>query len=773
MNKAKWNLEIFDNQCIKIYQIYADIDNSEASAEDVALRMNILSHQISYQKVPAFFLENQLKYFETMEKKNFCIAFDVFNQFDEISIPYWCKFQSIEWHPSEMYEKDIVELFQKALTLYYLYALHEYSPFYFTSFLFIEEDPVSYEPFFFKPMPVLHQGKLGVRHINHFDETTIPNTPELLKPGSSVLICPNELPYTILSVNSDSFTIQIPDGNITLYEFENTDFLVLTKYSRNFLKSKSTPKRISSNEKISSEFAPIQTFSFTPTNFKDFYEANFVINDDENTANWNSQNQTILEDAPYTVEDLIKDQCSSEAMKESIKRYAGKIPIPIKRNPLMRHTIMITPIDLNLGFPTAKLQIISPKFQIINEFNYDQFYPPNLKVIEKESVQIIQADRIFDQWVENCRCPLSGSKDLHYLIFCETDQSKQQVLDYIHLVSSSYTKFRLGKMTPANQPEEILSPSGNEALEDTIVKYLDGNTTLDFANNKYIIFVISDNNFDSIMKGYFVFVRPEWVKSPNLTDIDSIGFQIYARIRELRSEPFGSFEITSCFDKIVPPADNLFFNMRYQPPFILSTDNPFVLHVALDLKSQVAVYSDHECLMLKIDKIQNFDSIKNYAKGIPSILGVNSIETVITIFTESMPQNILNRIQNEMSELDCTILSLFPMTGIQVSDEMGTDGIVEISESRFNFTGVRPDSTVLVVSPTLESYKISIYGGTSDKLRSIARNFVDLSWVSVKPGMPRRTTSLPPHIVGLVKGCFPDLKDLTPLDFLPPKNLDF
>lgn len=773
MSRAKWNLKILDNQSIKIYQIYADIDSSEASLEDIALRMDILAHQLSYQSAPAFFHDTPLKYFPEIEKRPVCVVFDAYDKFKKLEIPFWSKYSMIEWDLNTMYEKQLVNIFQKALTSYYLYQFQDLSPHYFTSFLFIEEDPVLFEPFYFKPVPVLHNGQIGVRFLTNIDDSSIANAIELAQVGSSILISPNELPFNIVTLSADSFTIQNSDGNFITYEIASTDFIILTKFSKNFLESKHATKRTNSTYHYSAEFAPIQTFSFTPTNFKDFYQANFVVNDDDNANSWTAQNQTYLEDGPYTVDMILNDQCQSPEIRKAIRKYSGKQYYPIKFDPLMRHTITISAVDLNFGFPSPKIRIQLPSINLDNEFTYESFNIPYLKLVEDDTVRPIQADYVFDNWIEYRRAPLSGAKDLHYIIFCEDDQYKLQILDYIHLISSSYIKYRLGKLTPASKPEDLITPSGNETLEIAIAKFLQGNTIQDFVHNKYVIFIVSDSNFENNIRGYSVFLRPNWIFSPNSNDIDAMCFQIYSKVRELRTEPYGSFEITAKLDKNSSPANNLFFNMRYQPPYILSTMEPFVLHVGLDLRNHVVVYSDHECQMLKIETIENFDSIKNYVSGIPSILNVPSIETVITVFTESLSAPIIERIRGEMVGINCSILSFFPMTDVQVSEDMKNDGILEISENIFNSSALKPDFSVLIVSSSLESYKLSIYGGTLDKLKSIARNFIDLSWVSIKPGMPKRTTSFPPHMVGLMKGCYPDLADLSPLSFLPPKCLDF
>ena len=98
MEHAKWNLDLFGVQSIRIAQISFISDQSQTSSQEKKLeeenrkRLLVLSHQICYFGTPSFYFEELPEYtvcFPDSKEKSVVMVYDYFSNFDDFKLPLW------------------------------------------------------------------------------------------------------------------------------------------------------------------------------------------------------------------------------------------------------------------------------------------------------------------------------------------------------------------------------------------------------------------------------------------------------------------------------------------------------------------------------------------------------------------------------------------------------------------------------------------------------------------------------------------------------------
>ena len=808
MQSGEWNLQIIGSS-IKVYFIYPleDIEDDD----EIQIRMFLLSHQISFNGIPSIFLEklppDPLFSNSEIRKTPIIACFDIDGKMAELCIPEWTNLIETEWTMPAMYRQCLVDIFQRALTLYFLYKLFEFSPIYFTSFLYFEDDPVyNVSGFFVKYCPVLHNNEIGIRTVVHNDPTVICNNPRALPKAKFVLVSPYEHTFSVRGVSGDTLTLQKMDSVIQHVPISSSKFVILTEFSKNFIKGSDTIKQKPIQTTVKCSFEPLKTFTYKEEEWTDFFHKYFFLSDEDTQTESKNEGESVIEDAPSTSYDYLTEQCETcilhsdahdenpELRKKAVKRQletifsvvGSEVVFPPSYQPIiMKNINSLSPIDFNFGFPSARIEKhISDFTGQISEFNYEPLQIPKLSVVQEESVTQIDANSIFDGWVENRRAPLSGQKNLHYRIFGEDSISQTQAIDYTRMIAESYTKHRLGTFVP-KVPDQIKTCT-KESLEQNVLAFVKENKGDEFHSEKDVLVIITDNNFEDKIdriRCYSLFIRPKWIINPKTAQIDALAFQMYTKIRVFLPAPFGSFELTEqkkgifeCIDtSSVTPATTLFFGVRLTPPYTLPVYDELSIHIAILNHEQrmIAVFTDSTAQALQPVLINDFNGIRSYISGTANLTGKSISETTVTVYADSITNEFYQRLKAGLSGLPVTILSLFPLTILQVRSLPDTDFIVDASEVPFDNGTAIPSFRCIVGSSTLQSYTLAIYDGSQEKLHAVAREFSQMSWVSVKPGMENRTTSFPPHITGLLRVGSTNIKTLSPFDFLPPSFLDF
>ena len=798
MLQGEWNLQLFPDP-ISIF--IAVCDEEDPSPEDnIPLRLLLLSHQFAYHGVPAFYLEKcpNVPFFanQHLTDKKFVILFDLFDKIADLEIPDWVSLTKHIWELPQMYNQHFVYLFQRCITLYYLYKLIDFKPIYFTTFLYFEEDPFyPLQSFFVRFCPVLHENQLGIRTLIQNDKnTTIFGNSSVLQRGRSILLSPYDWPFTVVSVSGNTLTLQSIDTSIVRADLKKAKFVILTKFSKSFFRENVTVKPKTTLPKPKCSFQKITSFKFTENEWTDFFHSHFFLSEEDSSNQKKKENQSIIEDTPSTAYDFLTEQCEAcysksyyatlgtrqekrMAARDQIKKIYSIVGDDNSFPPNM-HMVLpkisraLSTLELNITFPSPQLTKHSP--QILGEvsgFEYQQVPIPQLSVVQDESVTSIPANSVLEDWVENRRAPLQGEKDLHYIIFTDESVSSSAAQDFAQIISESYCKYRLGKLKPISS--DITRSFPSDQLEDRVLRYLNENKTFDFHKEPEVLFIFTDLNFEDKLSAYSLFIQSKWVKSPVETVYDSLAFRLYTKVRVFNSTPYGSFDLTEQKKGIYEAVDkskitletNLFFGMRFSPPYALPVTPEIRMHLAVLVRENefVVVVTDSTVQTLDQFHIKEIAHLHELIKGLSSF---TNNETVVTIFSDGLNESIFEKLKSALSDLQVIFVTLHTLCYIQTNVKTDNDFVVTTSEVPFFPGTAQPSARCVVCSGSLQSYTLGIYDNSLDTLISIAYEFSAMSWVSIKPGMEKRTYSLPPHIAGLFSIHHIDLSILTPFNFL-------
>lgn len=218
MEHAKWNLDQFGVQSIRITQISIISDQSQTNNKDEKLeeenrkRLLVLSHQICFFGTPCFYFEECPEYsvfFPKSKEKSVIIVYDYFSNFDGFALPMWTERSDFVVEvTAQSLNKNFLNHFQHSLVLYFYYLYRNQNPLYFTSFLLFPYTDYFSDPFLFRPIPVIRLNKIYIRNITSDFSSAIINPPFPLNIHSYICIEPYCHPFFVENIEEQNMDFE-------------------------------------------------------------------------------------------------------------------------------------------------------------------------------------------------------------------------------------------------------------------------------------------------------------------------------------------------------------------------------------------------------------------------------------------------------------------------------------------------------------------------------------------------------------------------------------
>ena len=777
MKNGKWNLQTENYQFIKIYQIKLTINES---IDIDKFRLLVLSHSLSLKQIPSVFSENSFLIFPNTTEKYCVICFDIYNNFNNINLNELFLIDNFIWDFSINNFNFIINLFQYSLTNYYFYKFINYSPIYFSNFLYFEFFENISNQILFKPIPILNNKSLIIRIFiqeNIYLESNYFNIPNI---NSFLLISPYPNPFLVLdsnkdlihvkNVNEEYFTfnlnsiyyLKILKPNILLkkfFEFNSEDFFELIKRNQ--------------KDKIKSNIFSVENKDFINFEIKDI--ENFLLNQSyEKNSNLNFLIDFLPSHPTYLIYEIENNLNNQKILNQIFQKF-NMFP-----NKYFNSTLSISGFLSFIRFDFGFSKISPPKFSNLflnfSNFNFKNLGIPNVLVNQNGNLIEYPANLIIENWIENQFLPISGPKYCHFVVFIDKSYgfTLENIQNYISQMKNLYNLLGFGNIKELSNDESyhfILSSS----IIDSIDNFFKKKSLAEFQQYPIITFLISSTVFNPsfLPHSILTYIRPNSILSSSSIEISAIAFITYCRVRFFSPSPYGMYSISSREPAV------LFFGFRYQPPILLNrkTDN-YILHFLWDNNNELLSCVDDIGSLLHVFHCFNLNRIYDFFLDLIDFLKDINLKITFSLFSEGISNDLYEEIIQKFSNIlnIISIFSLFPSPYIQFLTDFNfiDDGIVFSNiESQFIINNLKiPLSSCFIISKNQPSYQISLYFTNNnlnfnEELEFIAHQFSNLSWLSIKPTCELRTLSYPPHLSALLRKNNGITSIVSPFEFLP------
>lgn len=736
MNKILWNISIFENQNIKIYKVKLRESIKITELDSIKKRFLVFSHFCALNGIPSYFLDDPNSYSSNeYDIHPISIIFDIDERFPSMSVPVWCECK--EDFLLNNLTSYTLDLFQKSLTLFYLYRFSDLNPLYFTTFLLFPNDVTSSSTFFLKHVPVVHQNKIGIRTIVQNDASIIVN-PITVRTDDFILIPPFENPL-LVGIKTDKYIIvNSENGKSFEIDLDSTvNICKITKTSKNSYVN----KFVSQKAPFQIDLKAVQSLNMTEEEFNDF-----KISLGRNCKENNTKNLVEIERSPISLDSIIEEQIENIREREEVSRNIKNfVLLDEKVEGIFLYMCNFSLFDFYYGvFSTIIPNNMLPYIDS-NEICYESIDIPELILFKNGSMTSVIGDCVFKNWVDELYSPYFGQKNARVLVCCDTHVDMNLMRIFISDLSDQYSLHFLGELKLV------------DIVRDTSF------VNLNIIKANYIIF-ISDEGRNLSFNTPYICIKPCWLCRNCSLFKQGLAFIIYCHIfTDNRYKGDNSNRINA-----------LVMSGMYQPPFIIQTVNERLsLHICINFKKKVAFITDSSVRLLKSIEL---GKLSRYMSDISSSIFHDAIVESVTVFKKHITNDqYFDLLSNNCFRPDTPILTVHPLSSVQ-SNLRDHDGIIMRSEFTSgysnNHTFKTPTASCIVVGCNLYSYNLSIYNNDELKLKNIARTFSHMSWASIKPGMEKRSTSYPPHIFQCIDFS-KSFDELIHFNFLPSGFIDF
>ena len=734
MELVKWNFDPNGLFSLPVSQltVSSDGDTFSSSATVCQKRLLLLSHQLNYRGIPAFYMSQSPKYSTERLNQEVVLVFDFFSNFNQFQLPIWIKrfdfsiSAELNSIPNEFFCH-----FQRALSLYYLYKFtndYKLNVYYFDTFLLIESSEFFDEPFVFKPIPIIKNKKIHIRTIAAGNLKVVINPPMIgceLSENQFILMQPYPHPFFVKKIDQENNCVllkNIDNTEIVKKIDDSFEHILLTKPPSNLTKfvpasNAETVDYYTKTKNLTSISKASSTFNFETTEFYTFddksfgnFFANNSVKDNEDTTQarsfsdinslFNSENSYFFYEESSLVS-LIKEEIIDKKERKVLYKFLSKFPNfppPIINDMILPNSSFLSFFQFDLTFCCSEQPRYTNKFSTFSDINAQHLGLPNVKVNVNGNVRDVSPINIFDDWKKNHYSPISGPKSCHYVVFYvdygndygkgkfdEINEENQNVyenykrnlvIDYFESLQSSYTLHEFGTLSPFPKGESYISTKPSNFFEKTN-SFFKKHTLAEYQQYPIISFVVCPIFFEQYMTCHSIctFLSTDQIKKFKPKDIDHMSFIVYSRIRLFHPYPFGMINIAP------PEAASLFFGYRYQPPYLLSRQqgHALTIHLAWDPVTGFTAWVDDVGSVSHIFKEKPLPNLCKLLVDIVNFLKEISVDTTFTILSESptdeLVQSIISIFTRSLPSF--SLFSIVPTPQIQIAHQK--NDIIDIS----------------------------------------------------------------------------------------------
>jgi hypothetical protein len=475
--------------------------------------------------------------------------------------------------------------------------------------------------------------------------------------------------------------------------------------------------------------------------------------------------------APAAIEEIIADRAERSAIQNA---FVNEPFFPSSRHKL--HLVFASFLSFfrfDFGFaqfapPRHGRRLCTPSY-----CRYELLGIPSILVNCRGLLREVPAETVCDRWESDRFLPISGPKNGHFVVFCQSQIPQQAVRaffsDFLHV----YTLFGFGKLSPMPKIDTFyFEPS--DTLRSRIDEFHRTQPLWEFQAEPLLSFIVAPPFFDSrsVFPSIVTHVKPWNITGGSRDEIATLAFVVYSRIRLFAPAPFGMIDIAR-FETAV-----LFFGFRYQPPYVLRRRSETVtMHVAWDVESGLSAWMDDIGSVLHVLGQATLERLVRMIWDLVDFLRSADVRLTVSVLAEGISNELYTRITREFGVLlkKTTVFTALPAAAVQVvfPDEFADDAVLigqreQQCDGRFR----EPLACCFVASQNHPSYMCALYltertGPPEAVLIEFVRAMSHLSWLSVKPGAEKRTIAYPPHVAALLRKNSGDTLIVDRFEFLP------
>ena len=785
--EAEWNLDTHQSFLnINVIQLSMDARDEDEKHLATKFRMLILSNQIAMSGVPAAFAPSSPSYATRKSSSAVVLVFDCFENFDTSALPFWCVSSAFEWDATKLFTDEICEHFLRALTLCNYYRMIDMKPMYFTSFLLFPSSGNVLEPFLFQQVPVLKDGVLRLRTVVQDGLGCIVGSRKAPSKGDFLLVPPLNHPVLVHATDERTKQITVVTvDRVTLVLDAPVKFVKLTKPSlvlHKLFTSDAVVEVVRDGVRSSGklcQFKDIDPFTFTAKDLEEYFNQRGA--EDGTVTPETDVVVSVLEDPEPSTEQILSEEVSDPQARARILECIGRNAILPPQEPKLTCIVanFLSFFRFDFGFSTVGLpkyarRLADSRCSITSKVPYARLGIPRLIVNMDGKRSEIEANEIIQRWEDSKMMPISGEKNCHYVVFALQNIPRGGVEDFMRSLSHSYTQYGFGNMTryPKDDYFHHVQPS---TMKDDITRFFRTMQTVEFQTYPVITFIVSDPIYDPhfVPHSILTYIRPSSINYASDVEIRSLAFVVYSRMRAFNPEPYGMLNVVTD-----SPAAVAIFGHRYAPPFQLSRrGDTMQIHIAWDDQTGLcAIIDDVGSVLHHLQSVQ-LANIIEIMRSFKEMLDTKLSGMTLTVLGEGLTTDqyqTYSRALDQNGFDEVQIFTVSPAPGVEASfpEAFGDDAIIfDSPEQMYETPGplARAQASCYVISQHNPPYKASIYKGEdpNKSLELYVTAMSHLTWCSVKPGIPNRTISYPPHVCALLRKNECRVQTLSRFEFLP------
>lgn len=754
-----WNKTHLTLSEIKIYILTAKMYDFEDGDKQSGYRLFVLSNILSKRKIPSFYVRETLSLGDIKTNKESTICFDIFDEFNKISIPGGFAIESVNQFVNENIPGIILRYFQKAYNLYFFYSILHMNPIYFNTFVFLSSLNNSLSNIIIKNVIAYSDSGIVIRPFIKELPNSILYKDILPDCGSIILFPPYEHPFYVNDVFFDYVSLISLDKKPYSFYLSKSQLIKLYKPPNclfNFSENTSVRLTASRENYIEEKVDIIKTNSGDISLEKEIHD--FFFPSVEESLENNKYDEVHYKDVTLsgTIDELVDDKDLASVILR-ISNYSETI-CDINVCLSLNCSINLACLEFDIAPPVGVLNYFCKEctLDFFSNINGVHTGVPNVSLSSAtQNTYTIAVDKLFESWIEKQLIPESGFMYGYYAIFivdeCQTeDYAKLFVRD----VCNSYRLHNLGIINKFEEKEMIFNCSTFD-FDEMMKNFAVENKDADF-----IIFVFHPYLFDiAHFDNYSIIYISETVGYTS----DVIYKTAFLAYSKLNSENKKYQETCS-------------FNMNFSYLFYIETNNqkPYI-HCCWDPDTGYSAWLNDSGNAFYVYDSMDLSQVISTFQKIP-----NNNNYCFTFAV--LGEGITNTMYNEVLSKDIdnfNLISVFPSPGCQADfKEKYSDDIIVFSHNERMFdTGVsgfiKPLASAFVIPHKLLSYSVSVYyhSQTSDNeaLTDIIKSYSYLSWLSCSYESPGRLSAIPLHVLALIEKANKNTELLRVLEFLPSR----
>ncbi|OHT07592.1 hypothetical protein TRFO_05249 [Tritrichomonas foetus] len=797
MSSVQWNLdplEVTNLDIIQISIIPEALDKHQSTNDK---RLLALSHSLAYKRIPAFFLQKSPTYSSFPTENSVVMVFDLNRAFNPDDLFNWCEYHRWNWIVTGPFQDALYDDFQRALNVVSYYEFERLKPLYFSSFLlFPGSDSIS-DPFLYQKIPIRRETTLCIRTSMQGSLDFIIDYRQPVEAGSYILVPPYEHPFYVVSSSDVTISMRSIDKSIINIDIQSTLFVLITHpcviLSKFFVIESSTnkfPQNIPSkfdqdDYQMISNMNGNEEPGFDPVNFHDYtsedidnYLMSIFVENDTATSKTTEEifETTVIEYPELTVDQILSQIVHDRAERKSILKCLGNGTLPSKRVPLnLAVSTFLSFFRFDFGFGDVKPPFHAQSLITGSTCTYERLGIPDILINHSGTLMSTPAASVVDQWEEQRYQPISGPKSGHFVVFCQSSIEASSARSFFVQFCNIYKQMNFGSLTPFPH-DEAFHFVLYEEMPNTILSFFNKNPLSQFQQHPVLSFIVGPPIYDKhfLPPSIISYVRPELIQTSSESEMRTLAFVVYSRIRNLKPCPYGMIAIS--------PKDIaiLFFGYRYQPPFLLKRQQKsMTFHIAWDERTKMSAWIDDIGSILHVIPNTDFSRINGLLNDAKAMIGIE-MKFTLSILAEGISADLHKEITDVFHDTldNMTLFAVSPAPTVQVlfKEQFDDDAVIfapneQFLQSESGSEYIKPYSTCYVVAHTLPAYSISLYSNDVWKpgdsvVFEYAKQMSHLSWLSVKPGSEVRTISYPPHICALLRKTAAPVRRVSRYEFL-------